>query len=126
MSKSTENQILWTLSSILLMLLFSCSQKQELKFPLKVGTNPESITMGFNGNYYVTLMNGNEIGDGEVVEISKYDVKVFAKGFDEPKGIVYLNDHLYFSDLTRIWKVEDRRRKRGVYICSIHHFRGCR
>jgi len=51
-------------------------------------------------------MNGKENGDGELVEISKNGVNVFAKGFDEPKGIVFLKKHLYFSDLNRIWKVD--------------------
>ncbi|NRT16421.1 hypothetical protein HNP99_002788 [Flavobacterium sp. 28A] len=89
--------------------MFSLSgyaQQAEIKFPLKVGVKPESITKGFNDNYYVTLMNGAEQGDGEIVEISKNGVKVFAKGFDDPKGIVFLKGHLYLSDLTRIWKVD--------------------
>ena len=37
---------------------------------------------------------------------SAFGVKVFAKGFDEPKGIVFLKGHLYFSDLNRIWTVD--------------------
>jgi hypothetical protein len=73
---------------------------------VNVGVKPESITKGFNGNYYVTVMNGKKEGDGEVIEISNTGVKVFAKGFDEPKGIVYLKGHLYFSDLNRIWTVD--------------------
>ena len=91
---------------VALSLLSSCKSKPEIQFPIKVGVRPESITKGFNGNYYVTVMNGKEAGDGEVVEISESGVKVFSKGFDEPKGIVYLKDHLYFSDLTRVWKVD--------------------
>jgi len=86
--------------------LSGCTQQPEIQFPLKIGVKPESITKGFNDNYYVTLMNGSVDGDGEVVEISKNGVKVFAKGFDEPKGIVFIEDHLYLSDLTRIWKVD--------------------
>jgi sugar lactone lactonase YvrE len=73
---------------------------------LKVGLNPESITKGFNDNYYVTLMNGSENGDGEVAEISNNGIKVFSKGFNQPKGIVFLDNHLYFSDVTRIWKID--------------------
>lgn len=81
--------------------------QSEIEFPVHVGQRPESITKGFNGNYYVTVQNGSEKGDGEVVELSSEGKKVFAKGFDEPKGIVYLNDHLYLNDLTRIWKVDN-------------------
>jgi len=80
--------------------------QSEIEFPIQVGQRPESITKGFNGNYYVTVQNGSEKGDGEVVEISSKGVMVFSKGFDEPKGIVYLNDHLYLNDLTRVWKVD--------------------
>jgi hypothetical protein len=79
----------------------------DIQFPIKVGVNPESITKGFNGNYYVTVMNGNVEGDAELVEISKDGtLKVFAKGFNEPKGIAYVGGDLYFSDVTRVWKVD--------------------
>ncbi len=92
--------------SALILSLSGCTQKSEINFPLKVGVRPESITKGFNGNYYVTVMNGKETGDGELVEVSDKGIKVFAKGFDEPKGIAFLNEHLFFSDVTRIWKVD--------------------
>lgn len=77
----------------------------EIEFPVEVGVKPESITKGFNDNYYVTIMNGKEAGDGSVAQISPSGVSAFFSGCDEPKGIVFLQDHLYFSDLTRIWKV---------------------
>lgn len=93
---------------IVLSLFYSCNSHSEIQFPVEVGTKPESITKGFNNNYYVTIMNGKKNGDGELVEISKNGVKVFANGFDEPKGIVFLNNHLYFSDLNRIWKVNEK------------------
>ncbi|MDO6518107.1 SMP-30/gluconolactonase/LRE family protein [Zobellia uliginosa] len=94
----------------LIALFFVCivQAQAEVEFPVEVGMKPESITKGFNDNYYVTVMNAKEPGDGEVVEISKKGVKVFAKGFDEPKGIVYLNGELYFSDVTRIWKLDEK------------------
>lgn len=76
-----------------------------MAFPVDVGTKPESITKGFNSNYYVTIMNGEKEGDGTLVEISNEGVKVFAEVFDEPKDIIFLNDHLYFSDLNHVWKV---------------------
>ena len=61
----------------------------DVSFPVKVGNRPESITQGFRGNYYVTVMNGKEEGDGAVVEVSDAGVSVFATGFDEPQGIAY-------------------------------------
>ena len=101
------NQILIGLTLTTILLSSGCTTKPVIQFPVNVGVKPESITKGFNDNYYVTVMNGKEEGDGEVVEISSTGVKVFAKGFDEPKGIVYLNDKLYFSDLTRVWMVDE-------------------
>ncbi len=89
-----------------IILLFSFLSNSQIQFPVDVGTKPESITKGFNSNYYVTIMNGKEEGDGTLVEISNEGVKVFATGFDEPKGIIFLNDHLYFSDLNLVWKVD--------------------
>lgn len=100
----TKSRLLITLPTILLLRISSL--QAEIQFPIQVGEKPESITKGFHGNYYVTVMHGKEEGDGEVVEISESGVKVFAKGFDEPKGIVYLNGYLYLSDVTRVWKVD--------------------
>jgi len=94
------------LSLIAIVLCLSCNSEPNIEFPIEVGTKPESITKGFNDNYYVTVMNNKETGDGTVVEISAKGVRTFATGFDEPKGIVFLNDHLYFSDLNRVWKVD--------------------
>ncbi|TVZ14464.1 gluconolaconase [Maribacter sp. MAR_2009_72] len=88
-----------------------CFSQNEIQFPVEVGVKPESITKGFNGNYYVTIMNGKDEGDGSVVQISTEGVTTFANGFNEPKGIVYLNNHLYFSDVTRIWKIDEQGNK---------------
>ncbi|WP_324027530.1 SMP-30/gluconolactonase/LRE family protein [Maribacter sp. BPC-D8] len=100
---------------ITLVFAFVCQAQSEIAFPIEVGMKPESITKGFHDNYYVTVMNAKEPGDGELIEISKNGVKVFAKGFDEPKGIVYLNGYLYFSDITRIWRV-DREGKASIFV----------
>jgi hypothetical protein len=105
-TKKNLKQVLTGLTIATMLTLAGCSSQPEIQFPVDVGQRPESITKGFNDNYYVTVMNGQVEGDGEVVEISPNGVKVFAKGFDEPKGIVYLEGHLYFSDLTRVWKVD--------------------
>lgn len=107
-AKDIVTEIIVGLAIVIITLSTGCTSQTEIQFPLSVGVKPESITKGFHGNYYVTLMNGKEEGDGEVIEISKDGVKTFAKGFDEPKGIVYLDNHLYFSDVTRIWKVDKK------------------
>ena len=95
MKKSTifiKQRVQQILISICMTAMFSWSgyaQQSEIKFPLKVGVKPESITKGFNDNYYVTLMNGAEIGDGEILEISKNGVKVFAKALMNPKVLSF-------------------------------------
>jgi sugar lactone lactonase YvrE len=94
------------LFALVSIMLCMCQPKKEIQFPMKVGVKPESITKGFNGNYYVTIMNGSEAGDGGVVEISENGIKTFFEGCDEPKGIAFINNHLYFSDVTRVWKVD--------------------
>src|SRR5690606_40402383 len=56
---------------------------------------------------YVTVMNGSVEGDAGLVEISKDGtVNVFAKGINEPKGVADVGGDLYFSDVTRVWKVD--------------------
>lgn len=81
-------------------------QVKEITFPVNVGERPESITKGFDDNYFVTVMNAKEAGDGGVNVISPDGVESFFRGADEPKGIVYHKGHLYFSDVTRVWKVD--------------------
>ena len=108
-STSTYYDLKHLLMGITIFMLFLfpvLALQAQIQFPVKVGEKPESITKGFNGNYYVTIMNGNVDGDGEVAEISQNGVKVFAKGFDQPKGIAFVDGHLYFSDITRVWKVD--------------------
>jgi len=104
-----------SLLCLIVLILISCKQVTQIEFPVEVGVKPESITKGFNDNYYVTVMNGNEVGDAEIVEISPSGIKTFSKGFDQPKGIVYLNNNLYFSDVTRVWKV-DKNGKASVFV----------
>lgn len=94
--------------NILLFICIGCGKggDNKISFPLEVGMKPESITKGFDGDYFVTVMNAKETGDGEVVRISGEGVAPFFKGADEPKGMVFYKDYLYFSDVTRIWKVD--------------------
>ncbi|MCK0159209.1 SMP-30/gluconolactonase/LRE family protein [Allomuricauda sp. F6463D] len=106
LTKFSLNQIIVYVTPIALFLVVGCASQAEIQFPVEVGVKPESITKGFGGNYFVTVMNGGEEGDGEIVEISANGTRSFAQGFDEPKGIVHVKGHLYLSDLSRIWKVD--------------------
>ena len=60
------------LSATVLAFYIGCSSEPEgpsVKFPVDVGERPQSITKGFGDNYFVTVMNGREDGDGDIQEI---------------------------------------------------------
>lgn len=85
----------------------SCdSDTKQVTFPVEVGERPESITKGWGGNYYVTVMNGREEGDGVVKVIQGDTTTVFATGLSEPKGIAFVADHLVVSDINRVVKID--------------------
>lgn len=73
---------------------------------IKVGENPESVCRGFGGKLYVTMINGEEPGDGTIVTLDGDKVTVFAKGLNAPKGIAYVGDYLVVCDETTLWKVD--------------------
>lgn len=73
---------------------------------LRVGQNPESVCRGFGGKLYVTMINGEEPGDGTIVSVDGDTVTVFAKGFNSPKGIVFVGGYLVTADETTMWKVD--------------------
>jgi len=77
-----------------------------VNFPVTVGERPESITKGFGGNYYVTVMNGKEAGDGVVKVLQGDDVSVFATGLNEPKGIAFVAGYLVVSDINKVVKID--------------------
>jgi hypothetical protein len=72
---------------------------------ISVGKSPESVCRGFGGRLFVTIINGEEPGDGSIVEIDGDDVKEFARGMNDPKGIVFVGGFLVVADQTTIWKV---------------------
>ncbi|RYD35740.1 MAG: gluconolaconase [Verrucomicrobiaceae bacterium] len=86
----------------------------ELK-TIDVGANPESVTKGFGGNYYVTLMGPTRNpgdGDGGIVVIEDGAVKPFVSGLHDPKGIVFLEDSLITADFTQVWRIDSKGEKK--------------
>jgi hypothetical protein len=73
---------------------------------IAVGKNPESVCRGFGGKLYLTMINGDEPGDGTIVSLDGETVSVFAKGLNAPKGLVFVGDYLVASDETTLWKVD--------------------
>ena len=73
---------------------------------LDAPTNPESICRGFDGKLYVTMINGDEAGDGGINVIDGDEVKEFCRGMNSPKGIAFVGGYLVTADETTMWKVD--------------------
>ena len=80
------------------------------KTVMNVGERPESITRGWNGDYFLTVMGGEGNGDAVIKRLKDGRLEVFAKGMDEPKGIAFAGGFLVTSDLKRMWKVDEQGR----------------
>ncbi|WED63074.1 SMP-30/gluconolactonase/LRE family protein [Synoicihabitans lomoniglobus] len=79
---------------------------------LDVGRNPESVTRGFGGDYFVTIMgergsHPDAATDGEIRRVSPSGrVRVFSRGgLAEPKGIVFTGEALVTADGKNVWKI---------------------
>ncbi|SVB38915.1 uncharacterized protein METZ01_LOCUS191769, partial [marine metagenome] len=69
---------------------------------LNIGTRPESVTKGFDGKYYITVMNSPDTeGDGVIKVLNGDKSSVFAMGMDEPKGIAFTGKYLVTADQTK-------------------------
>lgn len=103
---------LFRTSSSLAFLAIVCSA--SAKEPLAVGANPESLTRGFGGKLYVSIMGETRTegdGNGGITVIEDGVPKVFCDGMDDPKGIVMLGDFLVTTDFRKIWKVDKEGKK---------------
>jgi SMP-30/Gluconolactonase/LRE-like region len=69
--------------------------------------NPESVVVGHDGRLYVTSIGKDGVdGDGSVVVIENGKPQTFAKGLDDPKGMVAVGSDFYVADKTRVWKID--------------------
>lgn len=75
---------------------------------IKVGEKPESVCRGFGGKLYVSMINGDDPGDGTIVSVDEETVTVFATGFSNPKGLVFVGGFLVTADETTLWKVDKK------------------
>jgi len=81
---------------------------------ISVGPNPESVTKGFDGKYFVTLMGTTRNpgdGDGSIVQLDGDQVKPFVTGLNDPKGIVFIADSLVTADFTQVWTINSKGEK---------------
>ena len=75
---------------------------------LEVGTKPESVCKGFGGKLYVTMIGGDEPGDGAIFVVDGEEVKPFATGLDNPKGIAFVKGALVTADGTNVIKINNK------------------
>ncbi len=52
------------------------------------------------------MINGEEPGDGTIAKVDGETVTVFAKGLNNPKGMVFVGGFLIASDETVLWKID--------------------
>ncbi len=67
---------------------------------------PESVVQATDGRVFVSEINGFDVdGDGQISVIEAGQVKLFAKGLDDPKGLAIIGQSLYVADNKRILKL---------------------
>ena len=96
------------LACLLLSLLSTSIQAKDCGKVLEVGKKPESVCKGFGGKLYVTIIGGDEPGDGSVAVIDGDKVETFAKGLDNPKGIAFVKGALVTTDGTKVVKINGK------------------
>lgn len=76
-----------------------------------IGMRPESVTEGFGGDFFISVMMEQNSGDGVIKRWDGKSSRVFCTGLDEPKGICFTGDFLVVTDLKRVWKIDGSGRK---------------
>ncbi len=73
---------------------------------------PESVTVGPDGNYYVSDIGRFDVmGDGSIKVITgdpfsgEAEVTTFATGLDDPKGAVFVGEDLIVADIRKLVRV---------------------
>jgi len=82
---------------------FLASQKIE---QISGFNQPEGVVITPDGSIYITNLGQpgtNEDGSISVVQDKK--VSTFAQGLNDPRGIIWNNDHFLVADVSRIWKI---------------------
>ena len=112
-----NQSITYSLKTIFLTALVCASliacQKQEPDPPVAVAftkvtglKSPESVVQANDGKIYVSEINVfGQDGDGQISVIENGQLRVFADGLDDPKGLVIIGDSLYVADKTQILKI---------------------
>jgi sugar lactone lactonase YvrE len=94
--------------------LVGCQHELPLPRKLAVGANPESVTRGFDGDLFVSVMGPTRKagdGDGKVVRVQGEVVTDFATGLNDPKGIVFAGGKLITADFDTVWQIDAQGKK---------------
>ena len=81
---------------------------------LAVGATPESVTKGFEGKYFASLMGTSRKlgdGDGKIAQVDGDKVTILTEGLDDPKGIVFVGDRLITADFDKVWSIDAKGQK---------------
>ena len=94
--------------------LAGCQPELPLPRKLAVGANPESVTRGFDGDLFVSVMGPTrkrDDGDGKVVRVHGETVTDFTAGLNDPKGIVFAGGKLITADFDTVWQIDAQGKK---------------
>ena len=78
--------------------------------PIDVGKNPESVCRGFDGKLYVSMINGDDLGDGTIVSVDGTKVSVF----EMLPRVVPVEDEEVSAELEKVFKREKIRVETGA------------
>jgi glucose/arabinose dehydrogenase len=96
---------------------YATAQDKKLPTPLVTGLKmPESVCVANDGRIFVTAIGEfGKDGDGRVMLIDKGKAVEFAKGLDDPKGIVAWAGVLFVNDNKRVIRI-DNKGNTSVYV----------
>jgi len=98
---------LLALPILVLLSATSVIAKEPVPTNIKGLKSPESVVQDKDGITYITEIGEfDKDGDGQITKVDKKgNITVFAKGMDDPKGIVMVGKNLYVADKTRVLEV---------------------
>jgi len=122
----TKRRLLITMFAVTALGLSACERAEEEEEPpsrappegtYTVGPRVESVSRGFDGRYFVSVQETNVVSaeDGTLKLVDENgEVRVFASGMREPRGLDFTGTELVVTDLDRIWAVDKDGNKRLV------------
>ena len=94
---------------LLALLLALAATVQAEPRKLAVGANPESVTRGFDGDLFISIMGPSRKygdGDGKIVRVHGETVTDFTTGLNDPKGTVFAGGFIITADFDTVWKID--------------------